>query len=398
MTLNLPARWHWKRLDEICIEDRISVPPGSTRILNSPYLSLDNVESESGQIYKNRLNTGKNVQSNTFAFDERHVLYGKLRPYLNKVALPDFKGCCSTELIPLLPLEEVDRDYLAWILRHPETVHVAMQGKTGSRMPRANVKALFRMKVPLPTLEEQKRIARILNVKLVAVSQARVATQTQLEAAQALPAAYLRQIFNSPESRNWQRKPLGMISRLASGGTPRRGNLNFFGGSIPWVKTTDLNLSYVIDTEEKITESGYEAINGELLPLGTVMLAMYGGGGTIGKSAILGIPAATNQSVCSILPNYSEFIPEYLHYWLMMFRPYWMRYSSGNRKDPNINKEIIARTEVPLPDVSKQEEIVCFLNDKVGTSKSMSRSLSIQIEALEALPASLLRQAFNGEL
>ena len=74
---------------------------------------------------------------------------------------------------------------------------------------------------------------------------------------------------------------------------------------------------------------------------GTVMVAMYGGAGTIGKSGLLGIEAATNQAVASILPNPAVFDPEFLHYQLMHLRGEWMQFSQGNRKDPNINKSVV---------------------------------------------------------
>ena len=103
--------------------------------------------------------------------------------------------------------------------------------------------------------------------------------------------------------KGWKKVTLCEMSKLVSGGTPSRGNPPYFTGKIPWVKTLDLNCSVVRETEECISEEAFRAIRGELLPIGTVMVAMYGGGGTIGKSGILGIKATTNQAVCSILPN-----------------------------------------------------------------------------------------------
>jgi type I restriction enzyme S subunit len=125
------------------------------------------------------------------------------------------------------------------------------------------------------------------------------------------------------------------LSHLVSGGTLSRGNALNFVGKIPWVKTLDLNCSVVREAEERISNEAFITIRGELLPIGTVIIAMYGGGGTIGKSGILGIEATTNQAICSILPNPDIFIPEFLHAWLLIIRPEWMRHSGGNRKDPN---------------------------------------------------------------
>jgi len=198
-TKPLPADWKWVKLGELCVEDRKTVPGNSDLAKTLPYLSLEHIESGSGRI----LVTPENIpedpgRSNTFAFDHRHVLYGKLRPYLNKVALPDSAGRCTTEAIPLLP-KNSDRRYLAWFLRRPETVAYAMKQKTGSRMPRADVKDLLLMPIPLPPLDEQKRIAAILNEQIGAVEKAKKAAQERLESAQALPTAYLREVFEGVE-------------------------------------------------------------------------------------------------------------------------------------------------------------------------------------------------------
>ncbi len=137
----LPPGWRWARLGTVCMQDRQTIVPGSDLYTTRPYLSLEHVESNTGRILREPAEViADEGQSTTFAFDSRHILYGKLRPYLNKVALPDFAGRCTTELIPLLP-QGTDREFLAWILRRQETVETAMHEKTGSRMPRTDISA-----------------------------------------------------------------------------------------------------------------------------------------------------------------------------------------------------------------------------------------------------------------
>ncbi len=113
---------------------------------------------------------------------------------------------------------------------------------------------------------------------------------------------------------------VGDIATVVAGGTPARGVSTFYGGRVPWVKTLDLNCDTVLDSEERITEEGLRSIRGRLNPPGTVMVAMYGGSGTIGKSGVLGIEAATNQAIASILPNPARFDAEFLHYQFMHLR------------------------------------------------------------------------------
>ena len=161
---NLPEGWRWVRLGDVCQQDRKIIEASSEEAKKLLYLSLEYIESQTGKILRNPESSIEDEgKSTTFAFDSRHILYGKLRPYLNKVALPNFEGRCTTEAIPLLPDSRTDRHFIAWILRRKETVDAAMKDKTGSRMPRTNMDVLLNLEIPLPPLPEQKRIAAILN-------------------------------------------------------------------------------------------------------------------------------------------------------------------------------------------------------------------------------------------
>lgn len=184
-------------LREILIQDRKTIDPRSPEAGQRPYLGLEHIEAQSGKILVNGIEYGAG-DSTTFAFDERHILYGKLRPYLNKVASPTFTGRCSTELIPFLPTEQVDKEYALWLLRSPPVVEHACQQNNGSRMPRVDLDHFLGLQVDLPDLPTQKRIAGELREKMETVAAARNAIESQLETVNALPAAYLREVFGKP--------------------------------------------------------------------------------------------------------------------------------------------------------------------------------------------------------
>ena len=151
------------QLGDLCVMDRRGVHAGDSSVAELPFVGVENVARNTGVL---NFDAGSRVGdrgSTAFLFDDRHVLYGKLRPYLNKVACPNFSGCCSTELIPLLPKEGVHRDFVAHLLRRGETVDFVMASVTGARMPRADMGALMSMEVPFPMFEDQRRIVGILN-------------------------------------------------------------------------------------------------------------------------------------------------------------------------------------------------------------------------------------------
>ena len=117
-------------LGELCEMDRRGLRPDDPAAAGLPLLGVENVGSGTGAL---NLDAGSRVgvgKSTSFRFDERHVLYAKLRPYLNKVATPEFAGRCSTELVPLLARSGVDREYLAHLLRRKETVSFVMSSVT----------------------------------------------------------------------------------------------------------------------------------------------------------------------------------------------------------------------------------------------------------------------------
>ena len=387
--------WKRVRIGDIAAEDRFIVPPESAEAAVRPYLGLEQIESNTGRIlsYDQSSAEGK---STTFAFDEAHVLYGKLRPYLNKVALPNRKGRCSTEIIPLIP-KGIDRNLLAVLLRTEKVISAVMSEKTGSRMPRADMNILRGLEVTIPELEdEQARMASQLTRYLAEVEKARSAAAAQVQDARLLQKRILEETFLRSDAGERMRMRIGDFASVVAGGTPSRGNSSFYGGTIPWVKTLDLNNSFVQSTQEKITEEGLRSIRGDVLPRGSVMVAMYGGGGTIGKSGLLAIEAATNQAVASILPDLSKFDSSFLHFQIMAIRSEWMRYSQGNRKDPNISKSVVENMEVWLPDPLTQQRIAAQLKCRLKEVSELQSALEMQLHDLEQLPNRILAQTFEN--
>jgi type I restriction enzyme, S subunit len=127
-------------------------------------LGLEHIESGSGVILARNVVEPEDLGSSTHAFTDQHVLYSKLRPNLNKVALPDTGGWCTTELLPLKPdPARLDRGYLAHYLKSFEFVSWATSRTDGAKMPRVKMDELRTHRIPLPSLHEQQRIAALLD-------------------------------------------------------------------------------------------------------------------------------------------------------------------------------------------------------------------------------------------
>jgi type I restriction enzyme S subunit len=148
-------------LGEIATIERDAIAPELIPT-GTNYVGLENVTSEGEFVGVIQVNNG-DLASTKFRFTKQHVLYGKLRPYLSKIARPDFSGVCSTDILPILPGGQVDRGYLYHFLRLPDMVELATSRSIGANLPRLSPSQLAAFEIPLPPLPEQKRIADILD-------------------------------------------------------------------------------------------------------------------------------------------------------------------------------------------------------------------------------------------
>lgn len=127
-------------------------------------LNLDQIEPHTGTLLSKEYVERSRLGTSTHVFDNGNVLYSKLRPYLNKVLLPNIAGYCTSELVPMRPNQAVvTREYLAAYLRSPSFLHWVSQQVDGAKMPRVSMKVLWEHRIELPTLDEQKRITSILD-------------------------------------------------------------------------------------------------------------------------------------------------------------------------------------------------------------------------------------------
>ena len=141
-------KWSTGALDSIAILDRQSIHPSEVEAA-TPYLGLEHLDGDGGIDCIQTVGSAS-LKSNKFQFSDRHVLFGKLRPYLRKIVRPEFSGVCSTDIIPILPKEGVSRDYLFYFLRTPGTVNLATSRCSGANLPRLGPKQLASFQIPLP--------------------------------------------------------------------------------------------------------------------------------------------------------------------------------------------------------------------------------------------------------
>ena len=202
--------------------------------------------------------------------------------------------------------------------------------------------------------------------------------------------------FDIPESWKWVK--VGEIGSWGAGATPPRTNPAYYGGTIPWLKTGDLNDGLINEIPEFITDLALEKTSVRLNPVGSVLMAMYGA--TIGKLGILEISATTNQACCACIP-YNGIHNRYLFYYLMSMRRTYISMAEGGAQ-PNISKEKIVNSLFPLPPLAEQKRIVAKIEellplvDRYATSYEKLEQLNAKFP--EDMKKSILQYAIQGKL
>lgn len=293
-----------------------------------------------------------------------------------------------------------DWRFLYHLLRHSELTGL----NSHSAVPGLNREDAYVIAVKLPLRDAQCNIARVLDCVENSIGLETAAMGN----AQELKRAAMRELFTRglrgeaqkdteiglvPES--WELASIGAHHSVVSGGTPSRGNPAFWsGGTIPWVKTTEVDYCVINETGEHITPLGLESSAAKMLPVGTLLMAMYGQGVTRGKIAILGIEAACNQACAAITPKDGAVLPRYLYHFLTS-RYDEIRSLAHGGQQQNLNLEIVRDLPVAHPQTDdEQNEIVAILD-------ALDRKIALHRQkraVLEELFQSLLHKLMTGEI
>jgi type I restriction enzyme, S subunit len=295
----------------------------------------------------------------------------------------------------------LDPEYLAGLLASPGFQDLISDLEAGGTRQALTKTMIEDFKIPALPLETQKRMAASLKAQLAEVETARDAVTAQLRDVQALTDAIYRGTFPrldeaSVANSELQLKKIGTVAETTSGTTPSRSERKYWQpGTVPWVKTGEIVFEVIRNTEEAVSDVAVRECSLPLLPIGTVLIAMYGQGKTRGQSAILDIEATTNQACFAILPN-DTFSPQYLQYWLQASYHSLRQLSEGRGgNQANLNGEMLRELSVPWVVRSEQEKIVEKLRRELAEVAAIRKALELKNSEINLLPQKILSAAFE---
>lgn len=377
--LSLPKGWEVKKLWEVCEFEK------KQGLYNDLiYVGLEDIQSDTGKFIG--FISPKTVKSTTFHFSDKHVLYGRLRPYLNKVLVPDFEGHCSTEIFPIKPGNYIERNYLASWLMQEVVVKKINATCTGARMPRANMNEVLNFEIPVPPLPEQKRIVSIIDNAFESISTAKNNAEKNLKNARELFDSYLQSVFTHP-GEDWKVKKLGEVCEYEK--SPCK-NIK-----VPYIGLEDIqsNTGKLIgDPTQKNIKSLSFAFNREHVLYGR--LRPY-----LNKVFLPDFEGHCSTEIFPLKPNKNVLGRSYLFNWLI---------SSNTMKKinatwtgatlPRANMNAVLDFEIPLPPLPEQQSIVKKLDAVSAETKKLEAIYQQKLDDLDELKKSILDKAFKGEL
>ncbi len=272
-------------------------------------------------------------------------------------------------LITVVPdTKKVSERYLYYVLKNCKSY------STGTSIPQLTVPDIKKKSFELCNIHEQEEIADRID-KVNEIIQLR---KKELQLLEELIKARFVEMFGSiHESTEYPYAAVKDLTDVISGGTPSRDKAEYWeGGTIPWVKTTELQNNIIVSVDEYITEAGLNGSSAKLVPVGTVLVAMYGQGKTRGMTAYLNIEACTNQACACILP--SDRIDSMFMWKFFELSYEKLRSLAQGAGQPNLNGNMIKNFQVLVPPIEQQKEYVDFVRQidksKVVVKKALDEA------------------------
>lgn len=399
----VPENWVWVRLGAVCYASKEKSNDFSNDI---KYIGLEHLEKDKGIV---GFSSADKVKSTKNAFKEGQILYGRLRPYLNKHDITSFDGVCSTDILVFEATNLVANVLVDKFFNLPFFIEYVVSNSKGINLPRVSEETVLNTTFPLPPLSEQQRIVERIEELFAKLDEAKERLQEVAESFAVRKAAILHKAFtgeltkqwrceNGVSDESWEEKTIGEICSSLKYGTSKKssddgevvvlrmGNLQ--NGEIDWS-----NLAYTSDEED---------IKKYLLKSGDVLFNRTNSPELVGKTSIYRgeMPAIYAGYLIKLDYEKNIVVGDYLNYYLnsSKAKEYYMQVKTDGVSQSNINAKKIGEFEIPLPTLSEQHEIVRLIDDLLARERAAQQAAEQALASIDLMKKSILARAFRGEL
>ena len=351
-----------------------------------PFIQTGDVKNAHGQIitYSQTLNAEGLKVSKLFP---RGTLFFTIAANIGDVGFAAFDTACPDSLVAITPSKETDKTWLSYELARRKSSFENLA--THNAQLNINLEKLRPYLLPQPPLPKQRAIADALSDVdgLLAALERLIAKKRDLKQA-AMQQLLTGQTRLPGFYGEWEVKQIDEFADCTAGGTPNTRMSEYWGGSIRWMSSGELNLKRVEEVEGRITESGLKNSSTNMIPKKSVLLGLAGQGKTRGTVAMNFVDLCTNQSIAAILPN-KAYVPDYLYFNLDSRYDELRELSAGDGGRGGLNLKIIRGIPVSFPSIPEQTAIAEVLSD-----------MDAELAALEQRreKTRLLKQAMMQEL
>ncbi len=383
-------------LGQVCRLDRRVTAASEALSKGLEFVGMEHVDPESGRIVLGQGSRTGEGKGQAFLFDDRHVLFGKLRPYLRKIALPGQSGCASTELVPLLPdAARLDRGYLFHWVRRQHVIDALMAKNTGARMPRADMSVLLDMAIPLPPLDEQRRIVGLLDR---AAEIRRRADAARAKARAIIPALFL-DTFGDPAKnpKGWQVAELAKHADV-QGGVQVSAKRATLPVELPYLRVANVMRGRLDLSEIKLIRvTASEGRRTNLVRGDVLVVEGHGNPNEIGRAAVWdgSIAGCIHQNhLIRVRPALDSLTSEYVETFLNSDVGRRILIQNGKTTSGlnTISTRNVKEVGIPLPPMALQ---VLFA-EQIQRIESLARHLDAAAEKAEAMAAGLSAEVFGS--
>ena len=392
----IPGNWVWCKIEDIGevitgntpSKDRVEYYGGDTPFFKPTDLDQGiDTRYASDHLSELGFEQSRKLPANT-------ILVTCIGATIGKTGIITVAGSCNQQINAIVPNKEVTHSYIFYVCVSNYMQSEIISNASATTLPILNKSNFANLLFPLPPIAEQHRIVKEIGhwfALIDQIEQDKSDLQIVIKQAKSKildlaihgklvpqdpndePASELLKRINPKAEITCDNghSILGSVGIWQAGGTPSRSNKSYFGGNIPWLKTGDLNDGYISEIPESITEEAIANSSAKINPIGSVLIAMYGA--TIGKLGILTFPASTNQACCACI-KYFAITQSYLFYFLLSHRAAFIAKGGGGAQ-PNISKEIIVNTVIPLPPLAEQQRIVAKIEELFSVLDNIQNAL-----------------------